>query len=661
MNKIALVGNPNVGKSSLFNLLTGLNQKIANYAGATVEKKSGKHKDIEIVDLPGLQSMWAHTLDEKISSKEILNFAAQKQPILFVANGLQLETSLLLFSQIADLQVPIALVINFKDEVKKNQIDIDTSALKKRVGCEVILMNSKTGEGLEEVVALWEKNQFRVPMAFCRSNYEKQEGHTIVNSYQDMLVNHLEDQTGEAARLYESDVLKRQQLISSIADETVKQTSANNPLQALTMKLDGILLHPLWGTLIFLATLFAIFQAIFALSEWPMQLIDGLFSYFSTLASDYIPFKGLADLVANAVVPGLAGVLIFIPQIAILFFLLGILESTGYMARISYLSDRLLQKFGLSGSSVIPLMSGMACAIPAIMSARAIKNERERLAVILITPFMTCAARLPVYTILIALVFPDTMIAGMSVKGLALFGLYLLGTFTALIAGFFLTRYLKQENQSMWMMELPVYRSPHWRNVLMDVFLKTKSFVVEAGKVIFVISIILWFLASFSPKSEEFITQKIDEVKVAQGADVEQEASSIRLQYSYVGYMGRAIEPVIQPLGYDWKVGIALITSFAAREVFVGTLSTIYSIGSEDEGPVIERMRKERNPKTGEPYFNLATCISLLLFYVFALQCMSTLAIVRKETDTWRWPILQFVGMLVLAYVTAFASYQLLS
>lgn len=660
MRKIALVGNPNVGKSSLFNQLTGLNQKTANYAGATVEKKMGKWKNIEVYDLPGLQSLWANTLDEQVSSKEILTFSENGEPVLYVANGMQLEHSLLLFSQIADLQIPAAFVINFKDEIEKSQLVIDEETLRNRLGCRIAMINCKNGDGLEEVKDILETKAFSVPNAFCRSQYEVFEGAEMKNTYRDVFEEgHLHDKTSNT---YEEDISKRQIVISSITNQVLKRPpDSENLVMRRTTKLDKILLHPFWGTLLFLATLFIIFQSIFAMSEWPMNLIDGFFGSLSETVKATMGNSWLTDLITDAIIPGLAGVLIFIPQIAILFFLLGIMESTGYMARISYLSDRVLQKFGLSGSSVIPLMSGMACSIPAIMSARAIKNERERLAVILVTPFMTCSARLPVYTILIALIFPAATVGGfLSVKGLALFSLYLLGTLSALVAGYFVSRKLETVDSAVWMVELPVYRSPNWRNVLLTVYNKTKSFIVEAGKVIFVISIVLWLLASFSPHNEAYLQDKIKEqTALAVNTDNTNTAASVKLQYSYVGYMGQFIEPVIRPLGYDWKIGIALITSFAAREVFVGTLSTIYSIGSEEEASIITRLRSEQNPRTGMATFSLATCISLLLFYVFALQCMSTLAIVKKETGSWKWPILQFVGMLVLAYVAAFLAYQL--
>ncbi|MFT5168929.1 MAG: ferrous iron transport protein B, partial [Saprospiraceae bacterium] len=366
----------------------------------------------------------------------------------------------------------------------------------------------------------------------------------------------------------------------------------------------------------------------------------------------------LGDLLGNGLIPGLGGIIIFIPQIAILFILMGILESTGYLSRIAYLSDKWLKKFGLSGNSVIPLMSGVACSIPAIMSAKRITNERERLAAILVTPFMTCSARLPVYTILIALIFPeDSFLWIFNIKGLALLFMYLLGTFTALFAAWLIAKFSKEDLKSIWIMELPRYRLPHWNNVFFDTLNKTKAFVFGAGKIILLFSLILWVLSTNSPKTEAFLEQQIQNAALASSFSGDE--ASIRLEYSYAGYMGKFIEPVIRPLGYDWKIGIALISSFAAREVFVGTISTIYSIGTAEEGTIIEHLKSEKNPVTQESRFNLATCISLLLFYAFAMQCMSTLAIVKRETGGWKWPTIQFFAMMALAYFAAFIAYQL--
>lgn len=660
---ILLVGNPNTGKSTLFNQLTGLNQKTANFEGVTVEKKIGAYKNRKIIDLPGLKSLWSVTIDERISANEIIRSAKDQQPIIFIASGLNLEENLLLFSQIADLQVPMALLVNYKDEIAKNKIHIHIEGLKAKLGCPVFIANSRTGDGIELLKNCIDKNEFSIPSAFARSHYDKVNQQGIENLYGQKLERWIAEDNEEVRGQAIEDLEKRHLIIHNILEGVIKQPERLHQINR-GEKLDQIFLHPLWGTLIFLTILFLVFQGIFTFATYPMDWIDGFFGNLANWSTETIQPAWLGDLVGNGIIAGLGGILIFIPQIAILFFLFGILESTGYMARISFLSDNLFKKFGLSGSAVVPLISGLACSIPAIMSARAINNERERLAIILATPFMTCSARLPVYTILIALIFPeDTFLGIFNIKGLALFGMYLLGTVLSLLAAWIIMKFKEGGKQSMWILELPLYRKPHWKRVLLDMYMKTKSFVIDAGKVILLFSVVLWFLSSFSPKSEAFIEARINEnltnkIETESASEIE---SSTRLQFSYSGYIGKFMEPAIAPLGYDWKIGIALFSSFAAREVFVGTLATLYSVGSDEENTVIGRLRAEHIPGSTQPRFTIATCISLLLFYAFALQCMSTVAIVRRETGSWKWPIIQFVAMLVLAYVAALIAFQSLN
>jgi len=660
---ILLVGNPNTGKSTLFNQLTGLSQKTANFEGVTVEKKIGGYKDRNIIDLPGLKSLWSVTIDERISAGEIIQTATNNQPIIFIASGLNLEENLLLFSQIADLQLPMALVVNYKDEIAKNKIRINLEGLKSKLGCPVFLANSRTGEGIELIKNCIDQNDFNIPSAFARSHYDKVTDSGVDNLYSTKLNRWIAEDNEEVRGQAIEDLEKRHLIIHNILQGVIQQPEQLDQINR-GEKLDRIFLHPFWGTLIFLTILFLVFQGIFTFATYPMDWIDGFFGDLATWSTDTIRPEWLGDLIGNGIIAGLGGILIFIPQIAILFFFFGILESTGYMARISFLSDNLFKKFGLSGSAVVPLISGLACSIPAIMSARAINNERERLAIILATPFMTCSARLPVYTILIALIFPEDTFWGIfNIKGLALFGMYLLGTVLSLLAAWIIIKFKEGQNKSMWILELPLYRKPHWRRVFLDMYMKTKSFVVDAGKVILLFSVILWFLSSFSPKSEGFIEDRISD-NLANKIEAESESeieSSTRLQYSYSGYIGKFLEPAIAPLGYDWKIGIALFSSFAAREVFVGTLATLYSVGSDEENTVIGRLRAEHIPGSTQPRFTIATCISLLMFYAFALQCMSTVAIVRRETGSWKWPVIQFVAMLVLAYLAALVAFQGLS
>jgi len=513
------------------------------------------------------------------------------------------------------------------------------------------LINSREGEGLDELKAAIIKETFTIPNAVCRSIYDNFEGETVTNSFREKI-----DKLNSSV-LDEDDFYKRQKIIGSIVGATVADLDKRKDFLSKSKKWDKILINPILGTLIFLGTMLLVFQSVFYLAGFPMDWIDAGFAAAGEWAQNSIQPAWLASLVSDGILAGLGGVLIFIPQIAILFFLLGILEHSGYLARISFISNRFLSSFGLSGQSVIPLMSSWACAIPAIMSTRVINDPKERMAIIFASPLMTCSARLPVYTILIAIMIPSEGSGFFNLQGVMLLALYLIGVFATLIVAYVVARRTKSEGNSLWSLELPVYRIPNWRNVLYNMYLKTKAFVIDAGKVIFVVSIVLWVLASFSPKSDQFLESQFQiEKEKAFPEAVSKE--SIDLEFSYAGYLGKAIEPVIQPLGYDWKIGIALISSFAAREVFVGSLSTIYSVGSEEESLIKDRMQNEINRKNGKPRFSFATCLSLLLFYVFALQCMSTMAIVKRETGGWKYPIIQFVVMLVLAYVFAFIGYR---
>lgn len=657
MKQFLLVGKPNSGKSSLFNLLTGLNQKIGNYAGATTEKKSGRVEDFKVVDLPGLKSLKAVSAEEEISKNEIIRATSDRTPLVFVVNGMQLEDNLMLFSEIADLQIPCIVAINFKDDLVKNQIEIDHINLKNQLGCPVVLLNSRNGDGVEILKKMIAKESFKVPNAVCRSLYDEVHDQVIVNTYQQKVAAFAICET----QLDQNDFFKRQKIIGTIARANISDLGRTNQFLSNTKKWDRFFLHPVFGILFFLFTILVIFQSVFYLSSIPMDWIDVFFSKLGEWSRASISIPWLADLVCDGIIPGLGGVLIFIPQIAILFFLLGVLEHSGYLSRISFISNRLLSKFGLSGQSVIPLMSSWACAIPAIMSAKAINDPKERMAVILASPLMTCSARLPVYTILISIMVPAGDTGFFNSQGLLLMMLYLLGVLATLLVAWLVSRRNLVEGNNMWSIELPVYRVPNWRNVLYNMYIKTRSFVVDAGKVIFVVSLILWALASFSPRSEVYIQEKYQS-ELSDQFDNSREGKSVsldavKLEYSYAGYLGKFIEPAIKPLGYDWKIGIAVISSFAAREVFVGSLSTIYSVGSEEESLIMDRLRNEVNADTGLPRYNFATCLSLLLFYVFALQCMSTVAIVRKEVGNWKYPILQFLFMLVLAYVAAFIGY----
>jgi len=658
--RTALVGNPNSGKSSLYNHLTGLRQKTGNYPGITVDKKIGKiDGEQEIIDLPGLYDIIPSSPDEQVVLTELFASIDPIDKIVYVLDASQLETGLILFTQIADLGKPMILAINMIDQARQNGISINLEKLSLRLGLKIYSTNARTGEGVNELKTAIIENKFELANAFCRSNYTNLND-PLKNGYQEWI----SKQVGKLNLFAEStsmdgvhekiqgDLIQRQRLIDVILKETsfkpaiLKQT-------VRTLKIDRILTHPIFGYGIFLMILLLIFQAIFSWSAGPSDFIDVLFGSTSVWISDNWEPTIFTKLLAEGIIPGIGGIVVFIPQIALLFFFITLLEGSGYMSRVVFLMDRIMKKFGLNGRSVVPLMSGIACAIPAIMAARTIENRKERLITILVTPFMTCAARLPVYVIIIALIIPESATyLGFDGRALALLSLYLLGVMAVLVSAIIINGFMKSEPAENLIMEMPVYRVPYWKDVLLTILDKVKAFVWGAGKIIFVISIVLWFAASFGPKTSvvngnettNLLTQNID------------------LEESYAGLAGKVIEPVIAPLGYDWKIGIALISSFAAREVFVATLATIYSIGEDAENEtIIARMRNEVVASTGQPRFNLATSISLLLFYAFAMQCISTIAIVKRETKTWKWPIVQFIGMTGLAYIASFVAYQMLT
>lgn len=651
MGRVVLVGRPNVGKSSFFNLITKLDQRIGNFPGVSVEKKEGKYGNTGVVDLPGIRSLRPASLDENIAIQEILNLSDTDR-VLFIAHGMKLKNSLELFSQIADLQLPMALIVNFKDEMEQHQAELDLPCLQAKLGCPIVLLNSRTGDGLKQVQQLIDQDQFAEPNAFCRSNFSELEDGYYQNNYRQLL------SEKQAADFWIEDSERRSLIVTNILKECLTDHTAINYLNR-TNKLDRFLLHPIYGGLFFLVIMFLVFQSVFTLATYPMDWIEALQDQALSLYDAKL---------YTAIVTGVGSVLVFVPPMAILFFLLGILEHTGYLSRISFLSDRILRRFGLSGHSVMPLMTGLACAIPAIMSTRIIKDPRERFAVIMASPLMTCSARLPVYAILILVLFPEDQYF-IGIRGLTLLGLYLLGLVATLVVAWIVGKWSKIPTTDEWILELPIYRTPDWKNIFKSVYFKCKSFVLRAGSVIMVISIVLSLMASYTFKSDEFLQQQVDEL--AQNMPNEQVdvlRHRVELEYSLLGYTGKAFEPVIKPLGYDWKIGIALISSFAAREVFVPTLVTIYNIeGTEGEDEdaenhkISQRLLQEINHETGESRFSVAVAVSLLLFYVFAMQCMSTFAIVKKETNSWYYAFAQFVFMFMLAYGFGYLSYTLLS
>lgn len=692
---VALLGNPNTGKTSVFNRLTGLNQKVGNYPGITVEKKEGVCKlerglKAHILDLPGTYSLNASSIDENLVIELLLNKNDKDFPDvgIVVCDIENLKRNLLLFTQIKDLGIPTILAINMSDRMKRKAISLDVEALEKQLETKIALVSSRNNEGFDELKELISNYKEistkpcldasviapeyfeRLKKAFPNQdlyklwlvitqdvNFGKLDRNEFkgVHSFQTESKSNLK-------RLQQKETIKRYQFINETLKETLFIDTEN--AKDLRSRFDRVLTHKVWGYVIFFGILLLIFQAIFDWSSYPMDFIDTTFASLSDGLKNVLPPGDFTNLLAEGIVPGLGGIVIFIPQIAFLFLFISVLEESGYMSRVVFLMDRVMRRFGLSGKSVVPLISGTACAIPAIMATRNIENWKERLITILVTPFTTCSARLPVYLIIISLIIPEERVLGIfSLQGLTLMFLYLLGFASAIVSAYLLDKVLKIRNRSFFVIEMPNYKVPMFKNVLITVIEKTKSFVFGAGKIILAISIILWVLASYGPgefNDAETIVQKNNVGKMLSEEQIEAEIASYKLEHSYIGIIGKGLEPAVRPLGYDWKIGIAIVSSFAAREVFVGTLATIYSVGSDEEETIRNRMAAEVNPILGTPQFNFASGVSLLLFYAFAMQCMSTLAVVKRETNSWKWPFWQLVIMSALAYVVALGAYQFL-
>lgn len=695
--KVCLVGNPNCGKTTLFNLLTGLQQKVGNYSGVTVDKHYGKitveNQTIELIDLPGTHSLFPRAKDEIIVFNTLLNKELDSYPdaILLVTNASQLRRNLVLVQQTLDLGIPAMVAVNMIDEAEEEFSVKQKNSLEQELGVPVHLISARKNIGINHLKSSF-LNGFKIPKV---QNVTLEEPfHSLLvkvseitgsnNSFENLLQATLTEKSTALTTQQKEEILtlrkemnvsgvnlmakdinqrfsKANQIIKQLYDQPKKAESSSKK----ESKLDKILTHKYLGIPIALTILFLVFQSIFTLATPFMDQIERIFGWLGDKASALIPEGWLNDLVVNGVIAGLGGVLVFIPQIAFLFTLISILESTGYMARISFMFDKLMRKFGLSGKSLVPMMSGFACAIPAIMATRTNPNWKERLISILVIPLMSCTARLPVYVLLIGMFIPNKKIAGIfGLQGLTMMGFYLLGLALALIISLILHKTLKTEGQAHYIMELPRYRMPQWRNIFLSVYQKVKVFVLEAGKVILFISILLWFLASYGPGQKmQQVEQKYEEIQ-ANGELSEEQAFAYnqeKLVNSYAGHIGKAIEPAIKPLGFDWKIGISLLTSFAAREVFVGTMATIYSVGEENTTSLQEKLLREKDPKTGKPIYSIATVFSLLMFFAIAMQCMSTLAVVKSETKSWKWPVIQFIYLTILAYGLSFITYQVLS
>lgn len=676
-----MAGNPNSGKSSLFNALTGLNQKIANFPGVTVEKKSAKillpgGQTCQIIDFPGAYSLHAITLDEQVFTKLIRDRNNENFPdlICYVVNSEHIERQLLLASQIRDLGIPMIIALSMSDIEPLSEDK--TEAIKNYFNVPVVRCSSRTGEGISELKTAIQQGlaHQNIPIQALENpaNYSEKlresgltDQNTAVNNYSEFLSildSKAKEKHKSVLQAEVWDTMSRYEALSPLINRLKPD---KEPIPPVQNKVDRILVHPVWGMLIFAAIMFLVFQSIFSWSEKPIEILENAFSSSADLIGRYLPESWVTDLVINGIIPGISGIIVFVPQIVFLFLFISILEESGYMSRVVYLFDYRMRKFGLNGRSTIALISGGACAIPAIMSTRTISNWKERLITIMVTPMISCSARLPVYSLLIVFIVPATRLFGfINARGLAFLGIYVFSTLAALFAAFVFKKIIKTNEKSQLMLELPNYRMPIIKNVLYNVWEKVKTFVTEAGKVIFVISIILWFLTSYGPEKrrEAALEAYHTELKADPAVAEQHSESSVLLENSYAGIAGQYIEPLIKPLGFDWKIGIALITSFAAREVFVGTMATIYSArdDGEDTDRLSELLEKQKDPDTGRKVFNPATSASLIMFYIFALQCLSTVAVVKKETNGWKWPLIQLITYTLLAYFASLVTYQVL-
>ncbi|MEJ0091037.1 MAG: ferrous iron transport protein B [Limisphaerales bacterium] len=644
---LALVGNPNAGKTTLFNALTGLRAKTANFPGTTVERKVGRlhldHKQVVVVDLPGLYSLDSKSPDEKLAADALQGKLEHTAPdaALVVMDATNLERNLFLVSQLLELKCPVIVALNMMDMAKRDGIRIDVTKLRAELGCMVVPVSARNGEGLDEL---------------------KYELNRLVTGAMPEAVDHVDPKcAGCTGCTFQARYEWTEQISTRVMDAATVQRSV------WTDKLDDIFTHPVFGVIAFLGVMLAVFALIFWAAKIPMDLIDHLFATVGNGVSRMLPEGDLQSLIVNGVIAGVGGILVFLPQICILFFALSLLEDTGYLARAAFVMDKVMRRFGLPGKAFVPMLSAHACAIPAIMSARVIENPRNRLVTILITPLMTCSARIPVYAMVTALIFPHSPLKAALIFTAA----YAIGIIAALSCALLFKHTILPGGSKPLMIELPPYRVPGLRTALLHTFDRAMIFVKQAGTVILVISLIMWALSHY-PKSEApaaavamqsqaGLLEKTGEQTKADELRVEADrlTAQYSLQHSFAGKIGHVIEPVIAPLGYDWQIGIGIFSSFAAREVIVSTLAIVYGVGEDDSNntSLYDTLRRAKRTD-GSPVFTTATCLSLLVFYILAAQCLSTQAVVRRETNSWKWPLFQIAYMSVLAYVAALVVYQ---